>query len=93
MPKKLPSKELVFFVLLSLLSVHVMVPLATAQTKRGEEPRCQEECLASHSASMKLLSEDYAKTGSKAKYQNAVEGEASRYVACLTNCRELMPVK
>lgn len=70
-----------------------MVSSTTAKAKRGEQPRCQEECLATHSARMKLLSEEYAKIGDKMKYQDAVEDEASRYFRCLTNCRELMQVK
>jgi hypothetical protein len=86
-------KKLVFFILLSLFPILVMVSSTIAKTKRGEEPRCQEECLATHSASMKLLSEEYLKTDNKMKYQDGVENEASRYFQCLTNCREVLPVK
>jgi hypothetical protein len=91
--RKLCSRKIVFFVLLSLFSFLVMVPPAIAKAKRGEEPQCQEECLAKHSARMKLLSEEYLKIGNKMNYQDAVEDEASRYFHCLTNCRELIPVK
>jgi hypothetical protein len=42
---------------------------------------------------MKLLSEEYLKAGNKMHYQDAVEDEVSRYLQCLTNCRELIPVK
>lgn len=93
MLKKFCSKKLVFFVLLSLFSITAMVSSTTAKAKRGEEPWCQEECLARHSARMKLLSEEYAKIGNKMKYQNLVEDEASHYFKCLTDCRELIQVK
>jgi hypothetical protein len=93
MLRKFCSRKLVFFVLLSLFSIIVMVSSTTAKAKRGEEPWCQEECLARHSARTKLLSEEYAKTGNKMKYQDLVEDEASHYFQCLTNCRELMQVK
>jgi hypothetical protein len=91
--RKLCSRKLVFIVLLSLFSILVMVSSSIATAKRGEEPQCQEECLAAHSKRMKLLSEEYLKTGDKLKYQDAVEDDASRYFRCLTNCRELMPLK
>jgi len=41
MLKKLSSRKLVFFVLLSLFSILVMVSSTIAKAKRGEEPRCQ----------------------------------------------------
>jgi hypothetical protein len=91
--KKLCLRKLVVFVLLSLFSILVMALSVIAKAQRGEEPRCQEECLATHSARMKLLSEECLKTGDKIQYQDAVRDEASRYVECLTNCRELIPVK
>jgi hypothetical protein len=91
--RKLCSRKLVFFVLLSLFSILVMASFTIAKAKRGEDPQCQEECLATHSARMKLLSEEYLKTGNKMNYQDAVENEASRYFQCLTNCRELIQVK
>jgi len=93
MLRKFCLRRYIYFVLLSLLSIFVMVYPVTAEAKRGEQPQCQEECLATHSARMKILSEEHAKTGDKMKYQDAVEGEASRYFQCLTNCRELMQVK
>jgi hypothetical protein len=91
--RKLCSRKLIFLVLLSFFSILVMVSTTIATAKRGEEPRCQEDCLEKHSTRMKLLSEDCLKTGDKTKYQVAVEDEISRYSRCLTNCRELMPVK
>ena len=90
---KVCSGKLVFLVLLSSFSILVMVSTTIATAKRGEEPRCQEDCLTTHSAGMKLLSQEFLNTGDKMKYQEAVEDEASRYFRCLTNCRELMPVK
>lgn len=93
MLRKLCSRMPMLFVLFFLPLILMTVPSAIAKAKRGEQPQCQEECLAAHSAKMRLLSEEYAKTGDKMKYQDEVEGEASRYIQCLTNCRELMQVK
>jgi hypothetical protein len=93
MLRKLCSRKIVSFVLLSLFSFLVMVSPTIAKAKRGEEPQCQEECLSTHSARMKLLSEEYLKTSNKLNYQNAVEEEASHYFQCLTNCREVIPIK
>jgi hypothetical protein len=87
------ASKLVFFIFLSLFLIFMMHSPAIAKARRGEEPQCQEECLATHAAKMKLLSGEYVKRGDKMKYQDAVEDEASRYSRCLTNCRELMPVK
>jgi hypothetical protein len=93
MLKKLSSRELVFFIFLSLFLIFMMHSSAIAKARGGEEPQCQEECLATHAMKMKLLLGEYAKRGDKMKYQDAVEDEASRYARCLTNCRELIPVK
>lgn len=86
-------RKFVFFTLLCLVLILVMVSSTIAKAKRGEEPLCQVECLATHSAKMKLLSDEYLKTGNKMNLQDAVENEASRYLQCLTNCREVLPVK
>jgi hypothetical protein len=64
-----------------------------AKAKRGETPQCQEGCTATHSASMRLLLEEHAKTGDRIKYQKAVEDEVHRYSQCLTNCSVPMSVK
>jgi hypothetical protein len=66
---------------------------AIAKAKRGEAPQCQEGCTATHSASMRLLLEEYTKTGNKIKYQKAVEDEVLRYSQCLANCSQPMSVK
>ena len=65
----------------------------TAGTKRGDAPHCQEECLARHSERMGLLAEDYLKTKNKMGYQDRVEEEFLSYSRCLTDCREVLPVK
>jgi hypothetical protein len=93
MLRKSSSRKLIFFALLGLFSICVMFSFTTAQAQRGDEPRCQQECLARHLVKMKALSEEYTKAGNKIQYQDAVEDEASRYVQCLTNCREIIPVK
>jgi len=78
---------------LPLFLIIMMVSPVLAESNRGEEPQCQEECLSTHSAKMKLLSMEYKTKGDKVKYQDAVDDEASRYFRCLTNCRVPMPVK
>jgi hypothetical protein len=93
MLRKLCSGKLVLIVFLPLFFIVVMAFTTMAESKRGKEPQCQEECLATHSAKMKLLSLEYTNTGDKMKYQDAVEDEASRYFRCLTNCREPMSIK
>ncbi len=64
-----------------------------AQTRRGEEPQCQEECLNQHTEKMSLLSDAYSRTRNKKEYQDQVEHELQNYSRCLANCRELIPVK
>lgn len=64
-----------------------------AMTKRGDVPQCQQECLALHSQRMKQLSDEYMKTGDKMGYQDRVDEEVLSYSRCLTNCRELHPIK
>jgi hypothetical protein len=86
MLRKSSLRKLVFVSLSCLFSICVMFSSATAQAQRGIEPRCQQGCLARHSAKMKALSEEYMNAGNKMQYQDAVEDEASRYVQCLTNC-------
>jgi hypothetical protein len=93
MPGMFCSRKLVFIVLLFFFSIIAISSSATAKAKRGEPPQCQEECMAGHNVRMKLLSEEYAKTGDKMKYQDDVGTETYLYFQCLTNCRELMPVK
>ena len=61
--------------------------------KRGDVPHCQEECLSSHTGKMKEFSEEYRKTQDWMAYQNGVEKEADNYSTCLTNCREVLPLK
>ena len=93
MLRKFWSRKLIFFVILSLFAFLVMALSSIAKAKRGEEPQCQEECLATHAARMKVLSEEYLKTSNKMNYQDSVENEVSRYSQCLTNCREVIPIK
>jgi hypothetical protein len=68
-------------------------PVAYAKAKRGDDPKCQEECLEEHVRCMKELSNELLSTGHKMVYQDRVGEAASRYLYCLTNCREVLPVK
>ncbi len=73
--------------------LYLPVPFAYAEGKRGEAPQCDQECLAHHSEKMNQLSQEYLKTKDKMSYQDKVQEEVSRYTRCLTNCREVLPVK
>jgi uncharacterized protein YpmS len=64
-----------------------------AEANRGDEPQCQEGCLTHHSERMGILAQEYMKTRDKSKYQDQVEKELQTYSRCLTNCREVLPVK
>ncbi len=61
--------------------------------RRGDEPQCQKECLKEHSEKMATLDKVFSKTGDRFTYQDHVEQEEHRYGRCLTNCREVIPVK
>jgi hypothetical protein len=88
----LPTGPVLLWIL--LLSVAFFLPTGVlADTKRGDEPRCQEECLREHTEKMGLLSEEYAKSRNKPGYQDQVEIELRNYSRCLTNCRGLLPIK
>ena len=82
-------------ILLSFVLCFFYCSLSTtiAKTKRGDAPHCQEECLARHSERMGRLSEEYLKTKNKMGYQDHVEEEVLNYSRCLTDCREVLPVK
>jgi hypothetical protein len=77
----------------SILSSPVAYSDTQEKLKRGEDPWCQKECLKEHSERMAALEERLSKTGNKFAYQNLVEEEEGRYARCLTNCREVIPVK
>jgi hypothetical protein len=92
--KRFPLQTGALLLWVLLLSVAFVLPTrAVADTKRGDEPRCQEECTKAHVDKMKLLSEECTKTGNKMGYQDQVETELHNYSRCLTNCRELLPIK
>jgi hypothetical protein len=76
-----------------LCSIYFLSSAAPAKTKRGDAPACQEECLAHHTDRMRQLSQEYLNTGNKLKYQDEVEEEVLNYSHCLTECREVLPIK
>jgi hypothetical protein len=82
-------------ILLSFVLCFFYCSLSTtiAKTKRGDAPHCQEECLARHSERMGQLSQEYLKTRNKVGYQDKIEEEVVNYSRCLTDCREVLPVK
>jgi hypothetical protein len=80
--------------LASVLCFLCFSPSATlVEAKRGDAPHCQEKCLMLHSKRMRQLSAEYPKIANKMKYQDEVETEALNYSRCLTECRELLPIK
>ena len=72
---------------------HLSAAGPSGKAQRGDPPYCQEDCLRRHSDKMKQLSEEYKKTQNWMAYQEGVEKEIQSYSSCLTDCRELMPVK
>jgi hypothetical protein len=60
---------------------------------RGDAPRCQEECLGNHIRKMGQISKEYSKGRDKTKYQSGVEEEVTNYSGCLTECRDVLPIK
>ena len=88
----LPTGVALLWVLL-LSAPFVSTASVLADAKRGEEPQCQEACLRHHSEKMGLLSREYMQTSDKREYQDQVEKELRNYSLCLTNCREVLPIK
>jgi hypothetical protein len=86
-------KGLIIPLTVALCSFYFVFSAAPAKTKRGDTPHCQEECLTHHREMMGQLSQEYLKTGNKMKYQDGVEEEVVNYSRCLTECREVLPVK
>ena len=76
-----------------LCFLYLSLSVAPAKAKRGDAPHCQEECLGHHSERMRQLSEEYLKTRNRLGYQDEIEEEVLNYSRCLTECREVLPVK
>jgi hypothetical protein len=87
------TKTLIGFVAASLCFTSMACSQTANKGKRGDEPRCQNECLKEHSEKMAMLEKSLSKTGDKLAYQKQVEREENRYARCLTNCREVVPIK
>lgn len=83
---------IVFFLVFLCASITVRVE-AQNKGKRGDEPQCQNACLKEHSEKMALFEKGLSKTGDRFTYQDRIEEEEHRYARCLTNCREVIPVK
>ena len=84
---------IIIFLALILGFFYLSPSVAPGRTKRGDVPHCQEECLGRHSERMRQLSEEYSKKANRIRYQDGVEEELSDYSRCLTECREIIPVK
>jgi hypothetical protein len=88
-----PRRTLIGSVLASLCFFSVACSQNENKGKRSDEPRCQNECLKEHSEKMAMFDKSLSETGNKFVYQNQVEQEESHYANCLTNCREVIPIK
>ena len=75
------------------LCVAIALTGSRAETRRGDAPRCQEECFTHYAAQMKKLVEQFKRTGNKPEYEDMIDQALSAHQECLTNCREPMPVK
>jgi hypothetical protein len=87
------TRTLIGFVLASLCFSSVACSQSENTWKWGDEPRCQNECLKEHSEKMAMHDKSLSETANKFAYQDQVEQEGSRYANCLTNCREVIPIK
>jgi hypothetical protein len=86
-------RGIIILLALVLCFLYLSPASAPGKAKRGDAPHCQEECLGRHSERMRQLSEEYTKTVNRTKYQDGVEEEVLDYSRCLTECREVLPVK
>ncbi len=66
---------------------------ASDRPRRGDYPRCQEECLARLKKTMGDVSGEYEKTGDRLLYENRVEQARYAYDDCIDTCRVRYPVK
>ncbi len=69
-----------------------VVPAAD-KPKRGDYPRCQDECVVQLKTNMRISSDDYQKTGNRLLYEQRVEQARGAYDTCIDMCRERYPVK
>lgn len=61
--------------------------------RRGDAPRCQEECLAEHTRQIQKLIKDLGEKKNRFEFQDAVDDAVRKYEHCVENCKEPQPVK
>jgi hypothetical protein len=93
MKKHTLRRALIGFAAASLCISSIAYSETQIRGKRGDEPQCQKECLKEHSEKMERLNKEFLKKREKLTYQDRVEEELQSYARCLTNCREVLPVK
>ncbi len=86
-------KKLVPIVLALVVCAGVAGAAAPDRPKRGDYPRCQDECLVRLRKTMNELSGEYERTGNRLLYENKVERARGGYDDCIDACRERFPVK
>lgn len=93
MKKGIFTGTLISFFVTSLCISSIAYSETQNRGKRGEGPKCQKECLKEHVEKMAVLDKTLSKTGDRLAYQDQVEQAEQLYARCLTNCREVIPVK
>jgi hypothetical protein len=80
---------------IGLLSLFATLVISTVNgaAKRGDAPRCQEECLADHQRQLEKLIKDLEEKRNKFEFQDYLEDAVKSYGHCVENCREPQPVK
>ncbi|HEX3001485.1 MAG TPA: hypothetical protein VHN82_03810 [Methanoregula sp.] len=92
--KKAPGKAFPVIALSLVLIAGLAGPLrGDEKPKRGDYPRCQEECLSQLRSRMAALSEEYKRTENKLLYEQEVERARYHYDDCIDRCRIRYSVK
>ncbi len=86
-------EKLLLIVLALVLCAGVASSATPDRPKRGDYPRCQDECLTRLKETMNQLSGEYEKTGKRLLYEKGVEQARYTYDDCIDTCRERYPVK
>jgi hypothetical protein len=87
------KRLLAALLMLALSDAIITLSIAAEQSKRGNYPQCQEECLSMLKKRMAGLSESYKNTGKRLEYEASVEEARLDYDLCIVNCKALLPVK
>jgi hypothetical protein len=87
------KRAVAVFLFIGLWLIFHGVHPVMAAIERGQEPGCEDHCLAEHVKVMEKLSDELAKTRNLFAYHQKVDSEMSRYSVCITNCRFPVSIK